>query len=168
MPTTPNSKLPYPASTDTADVPRDIQNLAVALDELAYAQITASVNITATTAATANTIVTAPAVTFDGVAAAIVWFACPYWAVPQTANLSGILDLWDGSTDLGVFAQMTNPSSTGGIGLPMLAARRIVPSAGSHTFSVRGFVTSAATSVINAGAGTIGAYSPAYIRITRA
>lgn len=34
MPNTPNFTLPYPQSTDTPDVPRDIQALAQALDQL--------------------------------------------------------------------------------------------------------------------------------------
>ena len=32
MPTTPNLELPYPTSADTADVPRDLEALAAAVD----------------------------------------------------------------------------------------------------------------------------------------
>jgi hypothetical protein len=36
MPTTPRLALPYPAATDPADVPKDLQALAAALDSLVY------------------------------------------------------------------------------------------------------------------------------------
>jgi len=168
MPTTPNSKLPYPASTDTADVPRDIQNLAVALDQVAYAEFTANVTLTATAAASANTVVTAPAVTFDGATAVMIWFFTPLLSPATVGNAAAILNLWDGSTDLGYLAQVINPAVGAQAAATVLASRRLTPTAAAHTYSVRGWISAGTSATVNAGAGGAGAYLPGYIRIARA
>jgi hypothetical protein len=167
MPTTSNSKLPYPASTDPADVPTDLQKLAAALDELAYVEFTASVTISATTEATANTIVTAAAVTFDGVTPVIIEFFAPYVSTAATAAAAVIVNLFDGASAIGALGNLTNPTGTGGLNAPMRLARRLTPSAAAHTYGFRAFA-GGGNGGVGAGPGGSGAYMPGFIRIRRA
>jgi hypothetical protein len=160
MPTTPNSKLPYPAATDPADVPADMQRLAVALDEIAYAEITADVTVTATSEASANVVVTAPAVTFDGATVVYVEFQATRVDTAAGANAAVLINLWDGSTDLG---RLGVALSQTGIAAPISRARRLTPSAASHTYSIR-----ASQLVGNGAVRAVAPNLPAFIRIKRA
>jgi hypothetical protein len=167
MPTTPRSKLPYPASTDPADVPGDLSKLALALDEIAYTEFTANVSVTATTEATANTVVAASAVTFDGATAVLIEFFAA--AMQPDINLAGralLVWLYQDGTSIGEIAQVTAPTANQLQG-PMSVKRRITPSAGSHTYSIRSSVN-AGTGSFSAGAGGLSAVMPGFIRITRA
>jgi hypothetical protein len=159
MPTTPRSKLPYPSPTDPADVPADLQKLALALDELAYAEFTADVPVTATTQPAAQTVVTAPAVTFDGLTAVWVEFQAP--RVDAGPGSVTVLDLWDGSTDLGILGSVRGVVSDF-VGAPVNRSRRLTPTAGAHTFSVRVWRTVSDGTV--RATGTL----PGHIRIFRA
>jgi hypothetical protein len=128
--------------------------------ELAYAEITVSKSITAIPLASADVVVTAPALTFDGATTVMIEFCAPYMR-GGTTYLN--LRLWDGATDLGQigFVDPTNKYATAAM------KRRITPSAGSHTFSIR--------AVVDAGTGSVGADTgtgsatpqPAFIRIER-
>ena len=55
---------------------------------------------------------------------------------------------------------------TGNLRIAVHAFRRLTPSNASHTYSIRGFVTSG-TGVAAAGAGGSTALMPAFIRITK-
>lgn len=157
MPATTNSKLPFPAATDPADVPVDLQKLAAALDEIAYAQITVGVATAVTTEAGAAVAVAAPAVTFDGATAVIIEFFSP--RVQKGATVC-FIDLFDGSTPQGLWATQAGDS-------PVLLRRRLTPAAGSHTYSAR-FHVDGGNGTVVAGTGGAGANMPAYIRISRA
>jgi hypothetical protein len=163
MPTTPNSKLPYPAATDPADVPADMQRLAVALDEIAYAEITADVNVTATAQASANTVVTAPAVTFDGTTVVYVEFQATRVETFAGNGAAVVIDLWDGSTDLGFLGVVLAQGGANSIAAPFSRARRLTPSAAAHTYSIRAWQL-VGNGVIRAVAPNL----PAFIRIKRA
>jgi len=131
--------------------------------ELAYNQITSNVSCTATTEATANTIVTASAVTFDGSTAAVIEFFCPNFDASDSPTFS--LFLYDG-TSIGFLMQR---SVTAGTAMgPIYVSRRLTPSAASHTYSIRGDVSSGSGVSVKAGAGGAGSVVPAFIRITRA
>jgi hypothetical protein len=137
-------------------------------EELAYAQITAAVSVTATTAATAQTAVTAPATTFDG-SAVVIEFSSPQFQTPSSAaSASFMINLWDGSTDLGYHGQVITPAAFTTT-VPGFIQRRIVPTAGSHTFSIRAWIPAGTGGgSVGAGTGGIGQLAPAYLRITRA
>jgi hypothetical protein len=171
MGTTPIYQLPYPEAVDPADVPLDMRELAERLEaikagagaELAYAQITATVNITATSEATAQTIVSAPATTFAA-EPILVEFYCP---IAQLSNVGVyfIFQLFDGATNLGRYALMY--SAVVNDGVPIHAVQRLTPTAGSHTYSVRAFV-GAGNGLISAGPGGPGVNPmAAFIRISR-
>lgn len=131
--------------------------------EFDYAQITTGVNVTATVEASADTIVTGAAVSYDGSTVIIVEFFTPQ-ARPRNATAAGNLLVWlfDGSTSLGRIGFLQNVS-TGTDIHPMFCTRRLTPSAGSHTYSIRATVD-AITGNVGAGAGGAGNVMPAYIR----
>jgi hypothetical protein len=131
--------------------------------ELAYNQITALVNVTAANSATAQTIVTAPATTFDG-SPVVVEFYAPYITVPNVSGGWVQTALWDGSTDTGILS-FTFGSAGTGIATPVCLRRRLIPTVGSHTYSIRAF-QAGGTGVVGAGTGP-GGYQPAFIRVTR-
>lgn len=128
--------------------------------ELAYAQVTSGGNITATVEASADTIVTAGAITADGSTAIFVeWFLL---GLASPSSQTTYLLLFDGSTSLGYAGLGTsglNPSISG--------RRRLTPTAGSHTYSIRGIVTSG-TGTFTAGAGGAGNNIPSFIRVVNA
>lgn len=134
--------------------------------ELGYAQITAQVNVPVVAEASAVTVVTAPPVTCDGVAAILVEFYAPVVQAGTGASGALYLALWEGSTNFGYWAQAY--SSQGQINISIPASRRLVPTAGSHTYTVKAWA-SASAGVIYAGVGNAaGVFHPAYVRITRA
>lgn len=127
--------------------------------EYDYVQFTSNVSITATSAATANTVVTGNAVTYDGSTIVIIEF---YLVAAQAGTTDVSFSLWDGSTDLGRIAYV-NPASTYN---QIKASHRLTPSAASHAYSVRGFVTGGTGTAI-AGTGGAGTNMPGYIRVTK-
>lgn len=134
--------------------------------ELGYAQRTTVLAVTATSAPTAQTVVTAPAITVDGATAIIVQFRAPNCQTPAVANGQLLLDLFDGSTDLGILAQLVDPAAAI-FGAPMAGDVKLTPTSGSHTYSIRAWVTSGSGQV-SAGAGGAALLLPAYIRVIRA
>src|SRR5262249_52744280 len=124
--------------------------------DIAYNIQPNTVSITATTAAGAQQVVAASAITFDG---SPIWveLGCTY-VYPPNATTALTITLWDASTDLGTLAGVY---SVGGI--PVFARRRLVPAAGSHTYSIRAYLAAAGTGGLQASATT-----PTYLRISRA
>jgi hypothetical protein len=70
------------------------------------------------------------------------------------------LFLFDGATSLGYLAFSLAAHG------PATVKRRLTPSSGSHTYSVRAIVD-AGTGRVQAGAGGVGVNMPAFIRITK-
>lgn len=124
--------------------------------ELSYVQFTSSVAITATTEATADTVVTAGAVSVDGSTPIIIEFYSP----GCDANIAIVI--YDGSSTIGGVCAFTQTAAAF-----MNVRKRITPSNGSHTYSVRAYKSSGTPSV-TAGAGGSGNNMPGFIRITRA
>jgi len=134
--------------------------------ELAYTQVTASKTVTATVEASADLVVAGPAVTYDGSTAVVVEVFSPAVTPPLAAGASLFLWLYQDGASIGRLAGLVTPSATQLV-LPVYAARRITPTAGSHAYSFAATVSGASGSVF-AGAGGLGQYMPAFIRITRA
>lgn len=129
--------------------------------ELAYTEFTSPVTVSATSEATAGDVVSSGAVVYDGTPIWIEFFS-PRVNTGTAAGISIVLQ--DGSTVIGTPAGL----NTGGIfGSTVLARRKLTPSAGSHTFKFTAFRATANGS-INAGVDGSGAFSPGYIRITKA
>jgi len=133
--------------------------------ELDYTEITTDASITATTEATADTVVTAGAVVFDGSTTVMVEFSTSRGRPEPVAGALLTVVLYDGATSLGEFGYIRSAAAQNQL-LPMRLARRLTPSAASHTFSVRAFV-STGTGILKAGPGGVGLIVPAFIRITK-
>ena len=132
--------------------------------ELAYTEFTADVTISATVEASATTIVTAAALDLDG-QAIDVEFYCPRLDVADTAD-DVLLTLWDGSTDLGRLAYLISTGAD--MSWPVHATRKITPTVGQHTYSIRGWKVAAGAAVAKAGSGGTGSLLPGFIRVSRA
>lgn len=131
--------------------------------ELAYAEKTSNTNITATSEAAADTIVTAGAVACDGAMILIIEFGTNAWAQDSTTPVNRLV-LFDNGASIGTLFQGVSPSTSSG--KPgFTVRRRLTPSAGSHTYSVRGWVSSSSTMIVAGDVFSSGRDSPAYIRV---
>jgi hypothetical protein len=128
--------------------------------ELAYQEQPNTVVFFAQTEATASVLVTAPPIVCDGTTPIKIEFFAP--AITNTSSTDNLALYQDGVS----IGQIYN-SSVLARGWPgVIAARRFVPVAGSHTYSIRAWVTDAAGGTLLAGAGGAGALMPAFILIT--
>lgn len=165
MPVTPNSKLPYPAATDPADVPADLQKLALALDEIGYDQITADVTVTGASDPASTMVIPGSAHTFDG-APVIAEFFCSMVETFAAVNGLVIVSLFEGATQITRLALVNNVATGGGLALPVCARYRFTPSAGAHTYSVKAMQVNG-NGTIHAGTGGAAGQPPAYLRFTK-
>lgn len=139
------------------------------LQELAYAQITSTVALTnAHTEAAPLDIVTAPAITLDGSTAVVVQFGSPLILIGSGLGWLLVCSLWD-TVDLGRVIFYANEVGTQNLQMSTFGMRRFVPSAGSHAFRIRAWLSGGATvGQVQAGTGAAGSQVPAFIRVTRA
>ena len=132
--------------------------------QLAYAEVTAgAVTIASTSGASPTTIVSSGAVVYAASRIRLEWY------VPDTTISAGIFviyDLWDDATDLGQVGFVYSPG-VAGIGVPLMGARYLTPSAGSHTYMLRAH-KSGGTATANAGAGGVQAMMPIWFRVSLA
>lgn len=135
--------------------------------ELNYAQITSAVNVTATAEASADTVITGDAVVYDGSTVVKIEAFAPRIVAPNAVGGYILMVLYDGASSIGFFGMHRIPAASANNASPYYAARRLTPSAASHTYSLRAIV-SAGTGVVEAGAGGAGVDVPAFMRITRA
>lgn len=137
--------------------------------ELDYVEITASVNITASTVAGANTLITGNAVAFGGVASVIAEYFTPMVQLDPTTTFRLYIALFEDGTQIGVLSEMANTVNLS-MSWPQRTELRFTPTAGSHTYSVRGYHNAAGhTSVFGAGTGGVGSgvRMPAFLRLTQ-
>jgi hypothetical protein len=133
--------------------------------EYAHAAQSANVTVNNVAEASANQIVSAGALTFDGLTTILIHFYCP--ALVTGGALTGGVNLWDGSTDLGRLFDGTLVSTVA-TNYPVSLFRRLTPTAGTHTYSARIWTTTASNFIALAGVGGSGTALPGFIRITRA
>ena len=132
--------------------------------EITYDQITSSVTDTTTTEGTATTLITSTAATFDGAPVMLEVF------FPEVTNNQGpkhiTLLLFESSTCLGqIGSWLTSAANT-----PQFAASvqvRMQPTAGEHTYIIKGMSPDGGTSSFNCGAAGAGNQTPAFARITK-
>lgn len=133
-------------------------------EELAYNQITATVNITATSQASPNLVIEGTTRTYDGSPIIVEFNAHTVTAAGAGAQL--YFSFWDGATDLG-YASGTFCTAGTQLNMPVSVKRRITPTPGSHTYRVFGIATVGSGST-TAGPGGVAQWNPAFIRVTRA
>lgn len=129
-----------------------------------YVQVTSNLTITATSTASANTFITGNPVAFDGSTRIIVECWVGLGQITSTHFL--FLNLWDNSTDLGYFTNLSSSSGTLTTG-PLYGKRFLTPSNGVHTYTIRAS-KSAGTATLYANTGIVDTTAPAWYRITKA
>lgn len=129
-----------------------------------YTEASANFTIPVVTVDQASAVITASPVTLTA-GPHIVEFTAPFLETGSNANSVVNLDLWDGSTDLGILASYKCPS-TNPMRTPVFTRRRLVATAKSYTFSVRGWAVSQPGTIMG-GAGGAGTYYPYALRVVK-
>lgn len=137
-------------------------SVAAPLTEIAYDQITSSVNVTATTEATANTIVAGSSEIYPASRVKVEFWA-PRASSPTNGDYLYIV-LFRGATALG-HARFAAGAVQNNIIIPYLQFWDL-PTAGTYTYSAKAFVGSGSGASISAGAGGSGNDLPAFLRTT--
>jgi hypothetical protein len=136
------------------------------LKEVAYSEITSDVTVTATSEATATAVVALGAITYEAVPH-MIEFSAPD-ARPNTgaAGQNITFALFDSTTAVvGVWGRIATPAASGNL-LPVRLGYRFTPTAASHTYNVKCWV-SVTSGLVQAGAGGSATHGPAWLRITR-
>lgn len=133
--------------------------------EVDYVALTTGVNITATAEGSADTIVTANAVAFDGSTIAIIEFFVPRARPQATGSATLDIVLYDGASSIGLLGRLTAAAAVSQ-NTALHLVHRLTPSNASHTYSIRGIV-STGTGVVTGAAGGSGAVMPGFIRISK-
>lgn len=134
--------------------------------EFDYVERHSTASITATSEGAADTFITGNAVTYDGSTSIIVeFFAAAVTPDSGAAGRQLNVYLYDGSS-IGRLSVNTTPAASSSQ-RAVLVRRKLTPSAGAHTYSIRAAVNSG-TGTISAAAGGSGQLMPAYLRITKA
>lgn len=137
------------------------------ITEYDYVESTGTLSVTATTEGTAQTFITGNSVSYDGSTKICVEFFCPRArASTDAANRYMVIDLYQDSTILGHYALLRTPAA-GSDDKTVFARRFITPSAGSHAYIVKAYV-SGGTGEFTPEPGGTGASLPAYLRVTKA
>jgi hypothetical protein len=138
--------------------------------EFDYVERTSNVSVTATASATGDVVVTGTSIAYDGSTVVMVEFFAPQLQSPNVAGDQLILSVFDGSTDLGILGVVRNPSpnnTSTGAGAGGTFRRRMTPSAASHSYIIKAWLSSAGTGTVGAGGGGTDTALPAFIRITK-
>lgn len=136
------------------------------LVELGYSQITSSVNVTSTVAGTGTEVIAPLTVVCDGGPVLVEFWASQFRPDQSSGGTNMTVSLFqDGSEFIRTWGY-TQQVAAGFDGKPVHLIARVTPSAGSHTFGVRGFLQSSGTGVVAAGSGTTGA-APAFLRVSK-
>lgn len=140
--------------------------------EYDYVENTAGVTVTATSDGNGNGTawIDGNAVAYDGATRIKIECYAPFWNY-NISNANILVNLYDGTTDLGRMANM-GPSATTSTNqnvTPLYAARFLTPSNATHTYHIRAWKSSASgTAAIGGAAGGASAYLPGWYRITKA
>lgn len=125
--------------------------------DITYVESSTAVNVTSTNPAAGTAVISTSATTYDGTDVYVQFFA----PTIQKGTTYMVLLLCDGATVLWQINQ-TVLASEGGWGM-----RKITPSAGSHTYNVKGYVDGG-TGVVTANAGSGDQKPPMFLRVIKA
>lgn len=116
-----------------------------------------NITLTATTETTANTLVALPATVFDGTACRFHFYAgfCRIPTAGETLNLA----LYDGASSIGRMVQVAGAPVGQLMDFPIDFWLPLTPSAGSHTYSMRGYSSSGDAFIVN-NVGGLGNFYP--------
>jgi hypothetical protein len=133
-----------------------------------YAQITSSPTaVSATTEATSVAQITGNPVTYDGTRVKVE-FWCPKTVFGSGSGPEFIGVFYRDTTVIGHFTMNQGaPQNSQWFG-SVKAETYDTPSAASHTYSIKAYISASGSSQVIAGAGGPGNYEPAFLRVTKA
>lgn len=129
--------------------------------DIAYVEFTSNVTISGTDATTPSDVVSSGAINYDGAVRVCVEFYASNVQAANGSDAAVLLHLWDASTDLGRMGSWQGQNQAA----PAFLKRYLTPSAGSHTYRVRGWRTVGDGTVEAGSGGTGNARLPGYIRV---
>lgn len=131
--------------------------------QLGYAEFTSNVIANGVAEAAATSMVTLPAINFDGSTMVDIEFECA--AVVWGGTVTGGINLWDNGVDKGRLLDASSVLGSGsGATSGAFFRRRLIPTAGNHTYSARIWNTVASNLQATAGAGGAGTPLPGSLR----
>ncbi len=136
--------------------------------EIAYFELTSNVSVTSLTEATGTTVMSLGPIMFDG-SPVICEFSSILVTPNTTASFIGV-GLFEGTTQITRLAQANVGSSSGNnqISLNVVGKYRFTPSAGVHSYTITGFVSSTTgTPLVGGGSGGTAGNSPTFLRFTK-
>ena len=144
----------------------EVVNAPGGLVELGYSQIASNVTVNNATAGTGVEVIAPLTVVCDGGPVLVEFFTTAL----QPSNTAGdeltVSLFQDSSEKVRYWGYATSQATNNGF-RPASLSYRVTPTAGSHTFSVKAFVTNAArTGVVAAGNTTTG-NAPAFLRVSK-
>lgn len=132
--------------------------------QIALVTNTASISVTSTVSGSPTDVISLGAVAFDGTACFLEFFSSDIIGVSgQTLTI----DLWDNTTQIDTVA-VNAATNTTLYASPVFVSIPITPSAATHTYKVRGWVTNTGTATVSAGPGGANAKTPMWIRAVKA
>jgi len=137
------------------------------LVELGYLTRTSNLNVTATTAGTSQEVIAPITVVCDGGPILVEFFASKVYPASDQAAREIVLSLYeDGSEKFRQWGYQRNEATNGMPISPQYLSCRLTPSAGSHTYSVKSYVSGGTNAYIEAGTGGTGV-TPAFLRVSK-
>lgn len=136
---------------------------AQGVTEYAYTELSSNVTVSGTTPAAANSVIDGPSISLDGSTKVRIEFFVPY-ATTTSGSAEIYLHLWDGAVDLGAIGYLVTGTTVGAI--PLLVARYLTPSAGSHSYEVRAYRTTANWTLRAGTAFGASTLPPGYLRVS--
>lgn len=131
--------------------------------EVAYVQFTADVTISGTSGAQTD-VVSSGAITYAA-RPTLIEFYCGQVATAPLIGEVIVAELWDDATDLGILGTVQSTANAVTIA-PMYIARRLTPTAASHTYKVKAW-RSGVNGTMHAGSGGAVTDLPGFIRVTQ-
>ncbi len=131
---------------------------------LEHVSFSAAVTVSSAAEATPDDVVSCGALEFDGNTLNRIEFFSPRVDTAAAASSFVVLNLWDGSTDLGRIALVGNGAVTAeSVSAPVYVASFLTPARGTHTYKVRAWRITG-NGAVYGGAPNL----PGYIRVSRA
>lgn len=135
--------------------------------EIGYSERTSGFTASASSAATAADMGMSITLTADGVTPYMLEFWAAWVDTSAALGAYTAVHFAENGTRLADWDVIVRAPAAAMTSAPIIARKRIVPTAGSHTYTMRAW-SSGGTGTINAGPGGVGNPPPMFMRITRA
>lgn len=135
--------------------------------EIAYDQITATVNVVSTAEGAPTVVIAGTSHTYENVPY-LFHFYSPFVADSSAAAGTVFALLMQDAASIGRVASADSITVATQLAVALVGELRFTPTAGAHIFGISAFASSATgTPAVGAGVGGSGAYVPAFLRVTK-